>query len=112
MRRKPAAQTGVPTNKPPQSIVRRRPAAQVGDGVPTQQPAKCPRMLELLGQCEMEVAPQSETLGPGKANYDCHTTSILSELAQGVVDDMPELHHQQLRENLEDPQAPQTKRAR
>ena len=101
MRRKPAALTGVPTNKPPQSVVRRRPAAQVGDGVPTQQPAKCPRMLELLGQCEMEVArPQSETLGPGKANYVCQTTSILSELAQGVVDDLPELHHQQLRENL------------
>ena len=50
----------------------------------------------------MEVArPQSETFGPGKANYVCQTTSILSELAQGVVDDMPELHHQQLRENLE-----------
>eukprot|EP00974_Lingulodinium_polyedra_P104246 10089983-Lingulodinium_polyedra.AAC.1 len=52
----------------------------------------------------MEVAgPLSETLAPGEANCDyvSQTTTIFSDLAQGVVDDLPELPHQQLRENLE-----------
>ena len=82
MGRKRAALTGAPTNKPPRSVVRRRPAAQVGDGVPQALLLLAWTVLEKPGFRDFKDGPSQHQVVPAeeswRADAESHHVRALS----------------------------------